>query len=659
MHPFKTIRNFIKKTLGGTISSFSYRSSPAITDLLSSNNTYFDLNEVSLYVNRGIQKRSQKVGQTKFKLIDKQGNEVTENPVLNLLDRPNQKQTGVQFWALASEYRDISGFAVIRMMNKSEGEVFKDVENIDHLEVLNSNKVQINYNGDEIISFTHTLRDGQQEVIPFDECIYWFRPDPRDPTQGMSLLKAGIYSIDTDNQLSMYQNAIVKNGGTTDTVFSFENGLTSAQIEDLKKKHIEERRDAKNADMPYFLGGKAKIERLGMTPSELAYLETKKIYARDMAVITGVPSVILGITSDETFANAEMAYRVFIRETIKPIIDDLVNTLNWKLVPEDLELSYEDPSPDDVDVKVKLATALYNVDASTINERREILGLDKFEDESADELYVSFAKQPLGYKEPDVTEDLSFKKKSANNAEHILKDKVFRDMYRKVAKTRADKREKIFYSMITNYFEGQKTRVLEAIPAEKAVTKALVDEVLNEQLEIRIASGSALPLLRRFLIEAGKETVDMLDFEEGFSLTETIEKWLNNRSRIFAKEITDTTYDKLKSEFKQSADAGETRAQLIQRIESVYSGFDQNRARTIARTETHGAVQKGNLEGSVQAGSEVKIWVAVMDDDTRDSHEYLDGEERPINKRFSNGLMYAGDAEGEPAETINCRCSTV
>jgi len=44
----------------------------------------------------------------------------------------------------------------------------------------------------------------------------------------------------------------------------------------------------------------------------------------------------------------------------------------------------------------------------------------------------------------------------------------------------------------------------------------------------------------------------------------------------------------------------------------------------------------------------IKIWVAVMDDKTRDEHAAMDGEERPIGVPFSNGLMYPNE--------INCRC---
>jgi uncharacterized protein with gpF-like domain len=51
-----------------------------------------------------------------------------------------------------------------------------------------------------------------------------------------------------------------------------------------------------------------------------------------------------------------------------------------------------------------------------------------------------------------------------------------------------------------------------------------------------------------------------------------------------------------------------------------------------------------------------KIWVAVMDEATRDSHAMVDGEEVPIDHAFSNGLLYPADSSAPAEEVINCRC---
>ncbi|MBQ8944909.1 MAG: hypothetical protein IJ050_10525 [Clostridia bacterium] len=52
-----------------------------------------------------------------------------------------------------------------------------------------------------------------------------------------------------------------------------------------------------------------------------------------------------------------------------------------------------------------------------------------------------------------------------------------------------------------------------------------------------------------------------------------------------------------------------------------------------------------------------KQWLATKDERTRDSHAHLDGEIRKWNERFSNGLRYPQDPQGEAGEVYNCRCA--
>lgn len=52
-----------------------------------------------------------------------------------------------------------------------------------------------------------------------------------------------------------------------------------------------------------------------------------------------------------------------------------------------------------------------------------------------------------------------------------------------------------------------------------------------------------------------------------------------------------------------------------------------------------------------------KVWIATPDGRTRESHLEMDGEEVDVDEAFSNGCMYPGDPNGDPAEVYNCRCT--
>jgi len=139
-------------------------------------------------------------------------------------------------------------------------------------------------------------------------------------------------------------------------------------------------------------------------------------------------------------------------------------------------------------------------------------------------------------------------------------------------------------------------------------------------------------------------------------MSSEVRNWLDIKADTFLRSINETTFNKLKNQFEESLKAGETRPELIARIEDTYKDITVGRAETIARTEVHNVTQYGTMRGYEQAGLGIKIWVTVGDFDVRDSHAAQDGEERPMNTPFSNGLMFPGDPKGDAGETVNCRC---
>lgn len=97
-------------------------------------------------------------------------------------------------------------------------------------------------------------------------------------------------------------------------------------------------------------------------------------------------------------------------------------------------------------------------------------------------------------------------------------------------------------------------------------------------------------------------------------------------------------------------------AKDLQRV----TGMDENAAIRNARTAMTGAQNAGRLDSMKRAAARgigvKKGWLSTLDNVTRDSHVDLDGEVQEIDRAFSNGLMYPGDASGAPAEVYNCRC---
>lgn len=629
---------------------------------------FLNYNEISLYLNKAIEIRAEKVSEVEFKLM-KGDNEVEKNPYLDLLYRPNEFHTGKQFFKLWQKYMDLTGNAFIYM--ETPNELFNKTAAPKSMHLLRPDRVKINFNEDYtgITSFEYTPEGGQAITYTSDQVLYCFNPDPKCPIKGISILQAGVRAIETGVQLDEYQVKILKNGGRIEGVFKFKNALNKDQLKTLKENYKEEYAGSQKSGVPLFLGSDGEYQNVGLNPAELAYLESKKMSLNDIAILTGVPVAILGSVSDVKFDNADASIAIFLREKIKPALQTLTDFLDWHLIPDGFDLEFEDPTPENIDRTIKLAQAMHDTNSATINEIRESLGLDESDIEGANDILVPFSLSPLGLPAPEPTtpptnpnadpnaDPNAQKKKQAKEFVHPFKDEGIRAKYAELMVKRMDKREMVLLRRMKDYFNGQKTRLLEHIPTKEFVpidTKSFVDEIFNHRREILIARNTLLPVIRETLISAGKDSFDLTDSRFEFTMTSQIAKWLDDRADLFADEINSTTYKKLKDQFTQAFDNNETREQLINRIESVYSGFDEARARTIARTEVHGATTQGTYEGYVQSGVKTKIWVAVMDDVTRDSHAMADGEEVPIYSYFSNGLFQPGD--GGPEDSINCRC---
>ncbi|TDB79625.1 phage minor head protein [Micromonospora sp. KC721] len=93
----------------------------------------------------------------------------------------------------------------------------------------------------------------------------------------------------------------------------------------------------------------------------------------------------------------------------------------------------------------------------------------------------------------------------------------------------------------------------------------------------------------------------------------------------------------------------------------------QDRAVTIARTETIGAYNAGTLTAWLTAESAAderldKVWVATHDERTRDDHRNADGQRVALDGAFVVGgvpLRYPGDPAAPPGQTVQCRCTMI
>ena len=613
-------------------------------------NEFLSSLDISLYTNAAISKRASKVGNIEFLLQDKYGEQIENDPVLDLLYKPNPVLTGVEFWKLYQTYYDTLGEAYILL--RSEREIF-ETSKVTEMHLLNPIQMKPCFDKwGKPIKFEYKTSAETVTYKP-EEILYIYNPDPKQILRGQSILKPGVTAIQTEIQIATYHSQILANGGKVEGIFTFKTpNLTEPQLKELKARYQKEYGQAKKAGMPLFLGGDSQYIKTGLSPDELSFLEAKKMTLEDICILTSVPKSMLASTNDVKFDNAATDRATFLRETINPLLKTLTTALDIALFPDDRTLTFVDPTPENIDRKLKETENGIKNYYMTINEARERHGLDAVDE--GDQIMVPFSLMPL----KRSVEPVDTEKRMKSEVEHPLKDYDVRRLYWKMQTKRADAREKKFKKVIKEYFKEQGERLVEALQPIKTLhfRNKQIDELLSLELEAKLGKAMFMPMLTEMLKHAGIDALEFAGSAYQFTFSAEIASWLDNRVDVFSTKINETTFKKLKEQFAISVELEEDRDQLVSRIEDTYGNISKNRAATIARTEVHNVTQYGTMEGYKQAGMEIKIWVSVMDMDTRDSHKLMDGKERPMGMPFPNGLMFPGDPAGDPAEVVNCRC---
>ena len=376
------ILNKIKTIVAGRKKSFGvseiYQSKELKdSDGLWGTTSFLQANEISLYTNRAIAKRAEKVGETKFIIRNSQGEETENEDLIKLLQKPNPEQSGFEFFELYQKYKDLTGSTYVLLSGDVEG--IGIPTKITSMWILPSGSVTEKYDKEGVLLGYDYKTASSSKFYELERIIASKYLSPKNPRKGVSLLQAGAYAIDTETQLSQNQANLLRNGGKIDGVFSFEANLTQSQLAEVKKDYEDKYANAKKTGMPLFIGGSAKYERVGSTPEELSYIESKKMTLNDICIMTGVPKVLLAMFDDMKYDNADGANKMFLKETIKPLIDNLIFKLNqnsYITQNNKFYIDYENPVPEDIELILKKNDNGIKNYYLTPNEARESLGYD-------------------------------------------------------------------------------------------------------------------------------------------------------------------------------------------------------------------------------------------------------------------------------------------
>ena len=283
-------------------------------------------------------------------LLYEGGEELDQHPLLDLLQRPNQRQAGASFLEALYGHLLLSGNAYVEMLSAGEG--------ARELHLLRPDRVSVLTDQAGWPSALDYREGSAKRRVPLDASagsasstssgLQLALFHPLDDHYGFAPLEAALMALDIHNAAGRWNKALLDNSARPSGALVYapkEGGtLSDEQFGRLKAELEDGYSGAARAGRPLLLEGGLDWKAMGLTPKDMDFIEAKRAAARDIALAFGVPPMLLGIPGDNTYANYQEANRAFYRMTVLPLVAKTAKELSAWLAPafgERLKLWYD------------------------------------------------------------------------------------------------------------------------------------------------------------------------------------------------------------------------------------------------------------------------------------------------------------------------------
>lgn len=419
-----------------------------------------------------------------YRVMNSKGDtrEIDSHPVLDLLYKPNPHETKQEFLEKTIINLKLTGDAFWYKVRNSGGRVV-ELWNLrpDRMTVVTDPVLFIK--GYELAKF-----DGSKTVFAPEDIVHLKYADPINAYTGQSPLKPAQTRVSTEQFATQFQRDFFLNSARPDAVIKNPNStLTTEQKEDIREGWNKRHGGPGNTSKIAILEGGLEYQLISITQKDMDFIEGLKMTRDDILVAFSVPKPIVAITDDVNLANAKTAMEIFLRETIKPEIEFLVEKMNELLVYPDFDdtlfLEFEDPTPANRELELKEYSEGLANKYLLINEVRQREGLEPIT--GGWTVYGSIADVPIG--------GLSQSKKSIAIAGGETKESAYEKLptaKRKVYDFRGR-------SMLKTKFEIKEALVT---AAEKSIDKTVEKKTTKKSVAKKPAKkkGTATALIKEF-----------------------------------------------------------------------------------------------------------------------------------------------------------------
>jgi HK97 family phage portal protein len=613
---------------------------------------------------------------------------VTAHPLPALLEMPNPFYSGVLLWDATLSDWMIDGNAYWVKVRNGQGAVLQ-------LWWTPSSLIEPRWSRDNAAEFIgwydyqpDPSRDRKIKLDPSDVVHFRYGIDPDNMRKGRSPLASVMREIFTDEEAARYSAALLKNMGVPGIIVSPESdGLTGGMLPGDAKQITEQLMRKTTGDQrgqPLFISAGIKVHTLSFNPQQMNLKDLRRIPEERVTAALGIPAIVAGLGAGldrSTYSNMaearEAAYESFIIPNQRRFGSDIRTQLLPDFGSEGQRIEWDTSNvrvlQEDENKKALRWSQLAKDGVVTRDEARTALGLPIETEMEQEESGAKSATPILGY--------------------HIESGVVSRnEARRQLGLQPEDESEDLNLRRLQTKLTVMKLAVDAGIPPEEAAglvnlqvtvemppqtppqlpppVKALEPEFKSYGSQVRAIEGRAARATTAYLQEqyeraaaAGKGWQRALDMgtearslynrfyplilrhswndaaaELGIELAFDLEnRWVKGVLDELAKAIVgiaETTREEVRSLVAKQAEEGWSIDELAAEIRKLKEVHSTARARTIARSETAIAYNKGSLAGYREAGVE-KV-------------EVFDGDEHEPCRSANGSIWTIEQAEAEP-----------
>ena len=367
--------------------------------------------------------------------------EVEDTELHELLNRPNPAQSYNAWLQEVVAFGKLTGNRYIYGISPESG---PNQNKYSELYVLPSQSVEINSGGifDPIKYYTLDY-NGEYKIEAEDVChIKDFNPyydGTGSHLYGMSPLKAGLRSLDANNEALTTGVRYLQNQTARGVLMSDEGDLNEVQARQLKDKFRQQYQGANNAGDVIITPKKLSWVNFGLNASDLSLIEQYNASIKDLCNIYNVPVQLLNNTDSSTYNNMNEAKKSLYVNSVIPELNKIKDELNRWLVPQygdklyiDFDYTNIPELQEEMDKVVNQMTQAWWL---TPNEKRAAMSYGADEDtQEMNDYYIPSTFLPLDNQDLVIPEepksvDIDFSSLFKEEKEEVVKKETKQETY--------------------------------------------------------------------------------------------------------------------------------------------------------------------------------------------------------------------------------------